>query len=377
MSSVTFDGSGSLTPNIVNAGIGSATSVIITGYTTITQYAFHNNTQITSITIGNSVKIIQGNAFRGVSNLSSIIIPDSVEYLGFTAFYQCTSLSSVTLPTTSSFTTIWGYTFEGCIALKSIRIPDNITLIDGAPFVNSGLEIVYISSTNGLGKPSPATNVYFYGRVVTTLTTLPPPPEAEAEAEAVTGPTEIIPKTTIVLTNPTITNFSVPNKTYRSAPFQITAPTSNSSGTFSYTSSNLNVATISGSMVTIVGVGFSTITATQQAAGIYTSGTITTTFKVTELIKSLTLIEILEGKNTLGDFKNGSVIINVSNPRESITFESILLFYTAKDFQAAGMDARFLRSKGFSAKNLMSIGFSYDELVGAGFTDSELTEAGR
>ena len=80
---------------------------------------------------------------------------------------------------------------------------------------------------------------------------------------------------------PTLGSFTVPSKTISSAPFTLTAPTSNSSGTWSYTSSNTNVATISGSTVTIVGAGTSVITATQAAAGAYGSGSTTANLVVT------------------------------------------------------------------------------------------------
>ena len=61
--------------------------------------------------------------------------------------------------------------------------------------------------------------------------------------------------------NPTIGALTVPTKPVGSANFNITAPTSNSPGAFTYTSSNPAVATIAGSSVTVVGVGTSTITA--------------------------------------------------------------------------------------------------------------------
>ncbi|MEI7509573.1 MAG: hypothetical protein WCJ62_08930, partial [Flavobacterium sp.] len=80
---------------------------------------------------------------------------------------------------------------------------------------------------------------------------------------------------------PTLTNFSIPAKATGNADFTITAPTSNSSGAFTYTSSNTSVATISGNTIHIVGVGTSTITATQAAAGSYSQGTITASFVVT------------------------------------------------------------------------------------------------
>lgn len=88
--------------------------------------------------------------------------------------------------------------------------------------------------------------------------------------------------TTMQLQTPTITNFSIPTKIYGDTPFTITNPTSNSSGSFSYTSSNPSVATILGNTITILSYGNSIITATQSATDNYTSGTITTTFQVNQ-----------------------------------------------------------------------------------------------
>ncbi|MFY7731260.1 MAG: RCC1-like domain-containing protein, partial [Flavobacterium sp.] len=79
---------------------------------------------------------------------------------------------------------------------------------------------------------------------------------------------------------PTLSNFSVLSKTFGDTPFPITQPTSNSSGALSYTSSNASVATIVGNNVTIVGAGTSLITATQEASGNYTEGTIDASFQV-------------------------------------------------------------------------------------------------
>ena len=82
---------------------------------------------------------------------------------------------------------------------------------------------------------------------------------------------------------PTISGFSLPsNLTTASAPFTITAPTSNSAGSFTYSSGNTSVATISGNTVTIVGAGTAVITATQAADNVhgYVSGSITATLTV-------------------------------------------------------------------------------------------------
>jgi hypothetical protein len=95
-----------------------------------------------------------------------------------------------------------------------------------------------------------------------------------------------------VMTSPTlapsITNFSITPKTYGDAHFTITPPTSNSTGAFSYTSSNTYVATISRNIITIVGPGTSTITAVQAETTNYNSETVTTTFVVNRSTSSNT-----------------------------------------------------------------------------------------
>jgi hypothetical protein len=80
---------------------------------------------------------------------------------------------------------------------------------------------------------------------------------------------------------PTITNFTVPNKTIGDESFQLVAPTSNSNGAFTYAiTGNTGVATISGNTVTILATGTTTITATQEASGGYGSGVIAASFVV-------------------------------------------------------------------------------------------------
>lgn len=85
---------------------------------------------------------------------------------------------------------------------------------------------------------------------------------------------------------PTFSNFSVPNKKVGDAAFTLTAPTSNSDGVFSYTSSDTNVATISGNTVTIVGAGTTMITANQEATVTYGAGSIAVNFIVSSAATS-------------------------------------------------------------------------------------------
>ncbi len=85
----------------------------------------------------------------------------------------------------------------------------------------------------------------------------------------------------IPLVAPSILYFAVSSNTYGDAsPVTLSAPGSNSTGAFTFTSSNPAVATVSGNLLTIVGAGSSTITATQAAAGNYTNGSVTYNYTV-------------------------------------------------------------------------------------------------
>ncbi|MDD2675728.1 MAG: hypothetical protein PHF81_12690 [Flavobacterium sp.] len=85
--------------------------------------------------------------------------------------------------------------------------------------------------------------------------------------------------TIISCSAPTISSFNNTTKTYFDTNYAIVPPLSNSSGVFTYTSSNLSVATISGTIsgttVNIIGPGSTIITANQDAHGSFCIGSIT------------------------------------------------------------------------------------------------------
>jgi alpha-tubulin suppressor-like RCC1 family protein len=88
--------------------------------------------------------------------------------------------------------------------------------------------------------------------------------------------------TLTVLRDPMIGAMPAITKAYGSAAFTLTAPTSNSSGAISYTSSNASVATIDSNtrLITLTGAGSTTITASQVATSTYTSASTSTTLTV-------------------------------------------------------------------------------------------------
>jgi len=93
--------------------------------------------------------------------------------------------------------------------------------------------------------------------------------------------------------SPELTNFSIPPQSFGVEPFMIIAPLSPSSGSFTYTSSDLSVATISNGQITIVGVGTTTIIATQSQTSEYLSASTTASLIINKATTTLTGFSIL------------------------------------------------------------------------------------
>ena len=82
--------------------------------------AFFNCTNLTRVTIPNSVTSIGSSAFSNCSGLTSVTIPNSVTSIGSSAFSNCSGLTSMTIG--NSVTSIGSYVFSNCNGLMSIMV---------------------------------------------------------------------------------------------------------------------------------------------------------------------------------------------------------------------------------------------------------------
>ena len=132
--------------------------------TSISDRAFEGCTDLTSVSIDNSVTSIGGFAFSSCEGLTSVTIPNSVTEIGEDAFVSCSGLTSIIIP--DSVNSIGGGAFQECSGLTSIIIPDSVNSIGDGSFSNcSGLTSITIGNgvtsigNNSFGECSSLTSI--------------------------------------------------------------------------------------------------------------------------------------------------------------------------------------------------------------------------
>ena len=120
-------------------------------------------------------------AFQGRSNITKITLPDTIKTIGKYAFYNCVSLKSIVIP--EGVTLIGVSAFAGCTSLENIAIPDSIVTIYQNAFDGcDGLKTVYYDGTfeqwenitfaNSTANPMEyALKLYAEGKLVTSAVT--------------------------------------------------------------------------------------------------------------------------------------------------------------------------------------------------------------
>lgn len=84
---------------------------------------------------GNQYPVIKINdsVFSGNTNLTSVTLPESLTTLGDRAFYTCKSLKTIKIP--SGVTAIPDCCFNHCLSLESVTIPEGVTTIGDGAFI--------------------------------------------------------------------------------------------------------------------------------------------------------------------------------------------------------------------------------------------------
>ena len=95
-----------------------------------------SGTNITSVVLPESVRIIRNYAFRFCYSITSISLPNSLTFIGDAAFAE-TAITSITIP--EGVVEMSGWTFYNCSNLASITLPS--TLESVGPFVLYGTAI--------------------------------------------------------------------------------------------------------------------------------------------------------------------------------------------------------------------------------------------
>lgn len=272
------------------------------GLTDIGEAAFVSCDSLTTVTIPSNVESIGDYAFSACDILSSITLENGIKEIGSNAFQDCYVLKSVTLP--NSVTSLGNSVFSYCDELTSVTIPKSVTSIGVSAFYESenvtvygyrnsyaetyaseydvpfvaldSVELIAVSVVN-----SPNNTVYYIGDSLNTS-------GLEIELTYDDGTTETITsgfttsgfssttagtKTVTVSYEGFTDTFAVTVKTPSIAlsassksmtvgdSTTLTATTTPSGQTVTWTSSNTSVATVTGGMITAKAFGSATITA--------------------------------------------------------------------------------------------------------------------
>ena len=158
-------------PNLILGFCGAKLNIVIPDSVTEIGEAAFLNSGIVAVTIPDTVTEIEEDAFSGCTGLTSIKLPKNLKILGDESFRDCTGLTSVLIPKTventhSYYGGIYG-PFRGCDNLQEVKfedgmtripnlilgfcgaklnivIPDSVTEIGEAAFLNSGIVAVTI-----------------------------------------------------------------------------------------------------------------------------------------------------------------------------------------------------------------------------------------
>lgn len=148
--------------------------VIEKGTLGISDYAFSDYSNLSSVTIPHSVITIGSQVFKGCNNLTSVNIPSSVTSIGKIAFMDCINLASVSIPSTviqigeNAFSnTAWydsqpdGMVYAGNVAYNyKGEMPENASIIiENGTVGIADKAFQYCGNLTSISLPNSMTNI--------------------------------------------------------------------------------------------------------------------------------------------------------------------------------------------------------------------------
>lgn len=127
--------------------MGNADSVIPADGSvhTIGMDAFRASEELQTVTIPNSVKVIEDYAFLECTGLAQVDFGTGLTRIGLGAFQGCTSLKKVQLP--DSLTEIGTCAFSGCPMLDEVNFPEDLESLGSWAFAGTAIRSVSLSRT--------------------------------------------------------------------------------------------------------------------------------------------------------------------------------------------------------------------------------------
>ncbi len=105
------------------------------------------HTELTQVTIPNSVTTIEDGFLFNCMNLTWLTVPQSVNFIGELFLESCRKLTQVTLP--SSLTSIGNFFLKDCTSLKEVHVPNSVTSI-GNYFLKDCTSITGVDVSNSV-----------------------------------------------------------------------------------------------------------------------------------------------------------------------------------------------------------------------------------
>ena len=120
----------------------------------IGESAFFGCHDLTEVTLGNSVTIIEGFAFFGCNGLEKVTVGDNVTTIGTRAFNSCSALAEVSFG--KKLNLIEASAFERCARIEEVTLPESVSRIGKSAFRYCSLlrQVDFMGNAPTLGENS-------------------------------------------------------------------------------------------------------------------------------------------------------------------------------------------------------------------------------